>query len=903
MVHQVLQRFGFRYSLPQSTPLPTGHSLSAPPSDESVEPSGPYPELVGCLMVLRYLCSTSGMGLVLGGRGPVVLTGHADASWVDDLAIQRPSQGYTFSLGSGSVSLRSTRSSFVLSSSCEAEMYAGAMAAQELRWLTYLLTDFRERPRSSPVLYVDNKAMIALCQEHRLEHRTKHIALRYFLARELQQRGQLRLAYVATRANTADIFTKALQSGNETRALNGAPSTPSLSLTASSKQPAAAGELARRAAPFCRSVAVCLLTLIAWSLLTTLFSRRSSHSQEPVEVACGRGSSRQGGLHFQWKGELTAVTLPEGLLLAIFQIDSNDCIDESIAERQISFAKCGFVSPGETSSWSNATTFETSQNVTLITSWSNTTFVYFEGQAIHAICSRANGTDGSAEPSVTTPSLLRIYYDTHSVDLLARKLHQASWNRLVYAAAAEPEGLYVWAKGITNLQNRSHGQVKCMVDGAETSPLILSQEIALCPIPQPNSIRSACGCLNTPVTLSARGSPLPSVASVCRLNSSLDFVILVSGEPPQAANHSEGTTATAASQSGRSVLRNGYSHTSRVPSIGDPPMKQYYLCACTMVLDSAKFMGEWLLYHAFLGVEHFFVYDNGSEDGLWKSIKEAQETGRARGFEVSATIRSWPWLKSQEGGFSHCALQAKKLCTWAMFFDVDEFVFPARMVKEIESRSLFAAGSQYAFLLNKFVKGMVKGHSAAKKAAGRNESCQQLGQIALPGLLFGPSGHQEHPEKGVVSGYTCRLKLPDRHKSIILTEGIAPPLHNVIHHFTILEHQYCTAHVGNKRAAIFHYKYQAWPEFKTKFRRRASTFVPDWMQMDRMQSKDRVPDLGVEAVEPADWKDRYCEEKDPRLKRISAQIFSATSRWRFANAFNVVRHTFEKLFFSCGGLV
>ncbi|CAI7848564.1 unnamed protein product [Closterium sp. NIES-54] len=142
-----------------------GHSLSAPPSDESVEPSGLYPELAGCLMylmtctrpdlayplsllaryvapgrhrkvhwdaakrVLRYLCSTSGMGLVLGGRARVVLTGHADASWVDDLATQRSSQGYTFTLGSGSVSWRSTRSSSVLSSSCEAEIYAGAMAA------------------------------------------------------------------------------------------------------------------------------------------------------------------------------------------------------------------------------------------------------------------------------------------------------------------------------------------------------------------------------------------------------------------------------------------------------------------------------------------------------------------------------------------------------------------------------------------------------------------------------------------------------------------------------------------------------------------------------------------------------------------------------------------------------
>ncbi|CAI7888126.1 unnamed protein product [Closterium sp. NIES-53] len=130
------------------------------------------PELVGCLI-------TSGMGLVLGW-GPVVLTGHADACWVDDSARQRSSQGYTFSLGSGSVSWRSTRSSSVLSSNCEAEIYAGAMAAQELCWLTYLLTDLGEQP-CAPVLY---------------------------------QCSQLRLAYVATRASIADVFTKALPPGD-----------------------------------------------------------------------------------------------------------------------------------------------------------------------------------------------------------------------------------------------------------------------------------------------------------------------------------------------------------------------------------------------------------------------------------------------------------------------------------------------------------------------------------------------------------------------------------------------------------------------------------------------------------------------------------------------------------------
>ncbi|CAI7860437.1 unnamed protein product, partial [Closterium sp. NIES-53] len=96
-------------------------------------------------------------------------------------------------------------------STADPSLFLRTDTTQELRWLTYLRTDLGEAPRSPSVLYVDNKAMLALCQEHRLEHRTKHIALRYFLARDLQQRGQLRLAYVASQANTADVFTKALQ--------------------------------------------------------------------------------------------------------------------------------------------------------------------------------------------------------------------------------------------------------------------------------------------------------------------------------------------------------------------------------------------------------------------------------------------------------------------------------------------------------------------------------------------------------------------------------------------------------------------------------------------------------------------------------------------------------------------
>ncbi|CAI7872787.1 unnamed protein product [Closterium sp. NIES-53] len=53
--------------------------------------------------------------------------------------------------------LLSTRSSSVSTSTAEAEIYAGAMASQELRWLIFLLTDLAERSSSAPTLFTDNK--------------------------------------------------------------------------------------------------------------------------------------------------------------------------------------------------------------------------------------------------------------------------------------------------------------------------------------------------------------------------------------------------------------------------------------------------------------------------------------------------------------------------------------------------------------------------------------------------------------------------------------------------------------------------------------------------------------------------------------------------------------------------
>ncbi|CAI7755030.1 unnamed protein product [Closterium sp. NIES-53] len=118
-------------------------------------------------------------------RRPVYDLRHAPREWHDTLRTTLAALGFAPATADPSLFLRTdtspppfyvlvyvddlvfatgdTEALTLVKSSCEAEIYAGAMAAQELHWLTYLLTDLGEQPRSPPVLYVDNKAMIALC--------------------------------------------------------------------------------------------------------------------------------------------------------------------------------------------------------------------------------------------------------------------------------------------------------------------------------------------------------------------------------------------------------------------------------------------------------------------------------------------------------------------------------------------------------------------------------------------------------------------------------------------------------------------------------------------------------------------------------------------------------------------
>ncbi|XP_010266183.1 PREDICTED: glycosyltransferase family 92 protein At1g27200-like [Nelumbo nucifera] len=281
------------------------------------------------------------------------------------------------------------------------------------------------------------------------------------------------------------------------------------------------------------------------------------------------------------------------------------------------------------------------------------------------------------------------------------------------------------------------------------------------------------------------------------------------------------------------------------------------LCACTMVYNVAKFLKEWVIYHSKLGVEKFILYDNGSDDGLEDVVEELVQE------QYNVKTLFWPWSKTQEAGFSHCAVYAKDSCTWMMYVDVDEFVYSPSWLSS-------------PYPSNQMLKSLLPSTSSSPWSSSevwidQLESDRRVGEIMIKCLEFGPSNQSSHPIQGVTQGYTCRTNGEQRHKSIVLLEAVDESLLNVIHHFQLKE-GYRVKALTNEQGVVNHYKYQAWSEFKAKFRRRVSAYVVDWKQAMNPQSKDRTPGLGFAAIEPQGWANKFCEVNDSRLKM-------ATERW------------------------
>ena len=159
----------------------------------------------------RYLHGTQNNQITYKAGDPMTLEVYSDSDYAGKQNNgRRSTSGMVVMAGGTYISARSHTQTIVAQSTAEAEYIALAEAIKETLWLRQLYEEL-ELDDGGPVkVRVDNTTAIQIAEAVCQFEKTKHIAVRYHLARHAVTHNQIQLVYVNTKDNLADKHTKAL---------------------------------------------------------------------------------------------------------------------------------------------------------------------------------------------------------------------------------------------------------------------------------------------------------------------------------------------------------------------------------------------------------------------------------------------------------------------------------------------------------------------------------------------------------------------------------------------------------------------------------------------------------------------------------------------------------------------
>jgi len=159
-------------------------------------------------------------------------------------------------------------------------------------------------------------------------------------------------------------------------------------------------------------------------------------------------------------------------------------------------------------------------------------------------------------------------------------------------------------------------------------------------------------------------------------------------------------------------------------------MNPVYLAICAIVRKEAPYIGEWIEFHRLVGIQRFYLVDDGSTDGTADEIRwhdrEDIVLQRYRHDDSFRCPEDVPFRATHQVlAFNRFIQERKDEAVWCAFIDVDEFLYHVEkddirdpLFEEIESRG----------------------------AAG----------LFVNWLIFGSNGHRTKPPGPTIAAYTRR---------------------------------------------------------------------------------------------------------------------------------------------------
>lgn len=160
-----------------------------------------------------------------------------------------------------------------------------------------------------------------------------------------------------------------------------------------------------------------------------------------------------------------------------------------------------------------------------------------------------------------------------------------------------------------------------------------------------------------------------------------------------------------------------------------PP--RYRMAVCSVIKNEADDIAEWIVHHAGIGVEAFYIYDNGSTDDTPRILDALSKRYTIIRYSLlhqpAQSLTYWHFLQTHRFD-----------AEWAALIDADEFINPE--------------------------SGSISGY------LDRDEACAG---IAMNWSTFGSSGHKTRPQGLCIESFIRRA--PDDFMSNAMIKGIIRP--------------------------------------------------------------------------------------------------------------------------------
>ncbi len=143
---------------------------------------------------------------------------------------------------------------------------------------------------------------------------------------------------------------------------------------------------------------------------------------------------------------------------------------------------------------------------------------------------------------------------------------------------------------------------------------------------------------------------------------------------------------------------------------------KYELSVMAIMKDEGPYLKEWLDFHILVGVQHFYLYDNGSTDDTMDILKPYIKSGIVE-------LKNWPGERVQNSAYIDAINNHAYDTRWVAEIDLDEFVVPVTTNTIVEQ-------------LRKLPRN--------------------FGALVLTWIMYGSSGHLEKPDGLVVENYKWR---------------------------------------------------------------------------------------------------------------------------------------------------